>query len=71
MKKSTILLRIAGQIAVVYALSLLSMLVGEQYDPDRVLYSLIRNSLLPVTPFASIMAFNLWRKETGKEPEKN
>lgn len=69
MQKGLIFLRVTGKIAVVYASSLLAMLIGEQYDPEHVLLSLIRDSLLPVTPFALILwqnivnSYQIWKKD--------
>lgn len=64
MQKGFVFLRVTGKIAVVYASSLLAMLIAGQYDPEHVLLSLIHDSLLPVTPFALILWHNQWRKET-------
>lgn len=64
MQKGLVFLRVTGKIAVVYASSLLAMLIAGQYDPEHVLLSLIRDSLLPVTPFALMLWHNQWRKET-------
>lgn len=74
MKKTKIFLVVAGRIGLVYIFSLISMLLAGRYDPEHVVLSLIRDSLLPVFPFAAILAINEWRKESlkgRKEPPKH
>lgn len=63
MQNGLVFLRVTGKIAVVYASSLLAMLIGGQY-PEHIFLSLIRDSLLPATPFALILWHNQWLKES-------
>lgn len=70
MQNGLVFLHVTGKIAVVYASSLLAMLIGGQYDPEHIFLSLIRDSLLPATPFALILWWNQWLKENSKGSEK-